>query len=156
MPSSFHHVPVLLHETLDALRPRPEGIYVDCTAGGGGHSAAIAELLAGGGRIIALDRDPAAVEAAQARIAEALADRPPNLRPRVDVVHAAFSQLDPVLGSLGLRPGDVDGLLADLGVSSHQLDRAERGFSFAKDGPLDLRMDTTAEPDATISCRKLF
>ena len=144
----FRHEPVLLRETLEALRPRPEGLYVDCTAGGGGHSAAIARQLAAGGRLIALDRDPAAVSAATETIDAALADRPAPLRPRVDVLHAPFSHLGPELHGLGVRPGQVDGLLADLGVSSTQLDQAERGFSFAQDAPLDMRMDPTSGPSA--------
>jgi 16S rRNA (cytosine1402-N4)-methyltransferase len=144
----YHHEPVLLRETLEALRPRPEGLYVDCTVGGGGHSAAIVRQLAAGGRLIALDRDPAAVRAATDSLDAALTDRPQPLRPRVDVVHAPFSRLGPELHGLGVSPGQVDGLLADLGVSSPQLDQAERGFSFNHDAPLDMRMNPTAGTSA--------
>lgn len=152
MSVPFQHEPVLLRETLDALRPRPEGLYVDCTVGGGGHSAAIAARLAAGGRLIALDRDPDAIEAARCTIDAALADRPEPLRPRVDLVHAPFSQLGPELRALGVVPGQVDGLLADLGVSSPQLDRPDRGFSFGRDGALDMRMD----PSTGVSAAELL
>ncbi len=142
----FHHVPVLLDETLDGLAIRPDGLYVDCTAGGGGHSSAIAARLPNG-RLIALDRDPDAVAAASARIGAAAAGA-------WEVVHAPFRDLDAVLTERGLQPGDVHGILADLGVSSHQLDTAERGFSFAADGPLDMRMDpTTGESAAELLAR---
>ena len=148
MSAPFHHEPVLLWETLEALRPRPEGLYVDCTVGGGGHSSALARLLTAGGRLIALDRDPDAIEAAGAAIEAALADRPPPLRPRFDLVHAPFSRLGAELRGLGVTPGTVDGLMADLGVSSPQLDRPDRGFSFARDGALDMRMDPSTGTSA--------
>lgn len=124
------HRPVLLAESLDALRLRPEGTYVDGTLGRGGHSRAILERLGPSGRLIALDRDPAAVAAA-ASIADA----------RFRIVHAPFSRLGETLDALGAGP--VHGMLFDLGVSSPQLDEPARGFSFRADGPLDMRMDPT-------------
>ena len=142
--SSFRHAPVLLAEAIDALQIRPDGTYIDCTAGGGGHSAAIASRLTAGGRLIAIDRDPDAIEAAAGAIHDAVVDRRSPLRPRVDMVHAPFSRLSVELHRLGVVPGRVDGLLADLGVSSPQLDRGERGFSFGQDAPLDMRMDPTS------------
>lgn len=145
---AFAHIPVLLGEALEALALDPSGTYVDCTAGGGGHSSGLASRLGPGGRLISLDRDPSAVAAATARIEAALADRPEAERPTWSVVHTPFSGFDRTLRGLGLVPGDVDGVLADLGVSSPQLDRADRGFSFSSDGPLDMRMDPTSGPTA--------
>ncbi len=133
--TAFAHAPVLLRETLEALAPPPGGLAVDCTAGGGGHSHALGEAVGPTGRLIALDRDPSAVAAARARLAD--------LQCRWEVVQAPFSELDAVLAGAGVAPGSVDAILADVGVSSHQIDTAERGFSFAADGPLDMRMDPT-------------
>jgi len=144
----FVHVPVLLGEALDALALRPSGTYVDCTAGGGGHSSEIASRLGPGGRLVSLDRDPSAVAAATARIGATLADRPESERPAWSVVHTPFSGFESALRGAGIEPGTVDGVLADLGVSSPQLDRPERGFSFGSDGPLDMRMDPTSGPTA--------
>ncbi|MBR2086682.1 MAG: 16S rRNA (cytosine(1402)-N(4))-methyltransferase RsmH, partial [Oscillospiraceae bacterium] len=124
----FQHVPVLLEEVLEGLDIRPDGIYVDGTVGGAGHSRQIASRLTGGGMLIGLDRDPYAVETASER----LADLPAR------VVHCNYSELREALDSLGI--GSVDGVLLDLGVSSHQLDEAERGFSYHQDAPLDMRM----------------
>jgi 16S rRNA (cytosine1402-N4)-methyltransferase len=120
----------LLREAIEALRIRPEGTYVDATFGRGGHSREILARLGATGRLIALDRDPAAVAAGQA-IADA----------RFTLVHAAFRRLGEVLDGLGI--GQVDGVLLDIGVSSPQLDTPERGMSFRFDAPLDMRMDTT-------------
>jgi 16S rRNA (cytosine1402-N4)-methyltransferase len=125
------HVPVLLEETLQALRLREDGFYVDATCGRGGHSQAILERLGPRGRVFALDRDPQAVSAVRARFA---ADA------RFEIHHASFSQLESLLAA---RAGRVDGVLFDLGVSSPQLDEAARGFSFLREGPLDMRMDPT-------------
>ena len=122
----FQHVPVLLEEVLEGLDIRPDGIYVDGTVGGAGHSRQIASRLTGGGMLIGLDRDPYAVETASER----LADLPAR------VVHCNYSELREALDSLGI--GSVDGVLLDLGVSSHQLDEAERGFSYHQDAPLDM------------------
>ncbi|OJX05575.1 MAG: 16S rRNA (cytosine(1402)-N(4))-methyltransferase [Burkholderiales bacterium 70-64] len=122
------HRTVLLDEAIEALAVRPAGHYVDCTFGRGGHSAAILERLGPEGRLLAIDRDPAAVQAAR------------DWRDaRFTIVHARFSDLDAVLDAHGF--GQVDGVLLDLGVSSPQLDDPARGFSFREDGPLDMRMD---------------
>ncbi|MEW5788492.1 MAG: 16S rRNA (cytosine(1402)-N(4))-methyltransferase RsmH [Pseudomonadota bacterium] len=124
------HVSVLLDGAVAALVTRPDGLYVDATFGRGGHSRAILARLGPAGRLIALDRDPAAVA-----VAAAMQD------PRFAVVHAAFSRLEAELAERGVE--EVDGVLFDLGVSSPQLDEAGRGFSFRFDGPLDMRMDTS-------------
>lgn len=127
----FSHVSVLLRECIEALNIKPNGIYVDCTAGGGGHSLEIVKRLTDGGRLIAIDRDEDALRAAGARLAD-YADR-------VTFVHSNYAMLQSVLADLGIPK--VDGVLADLGVSSYQLDTAERGFSYMQDAPLDMRMD---------------
>ncbi len=124
------HVSVLLAEAVAALAIKPAGIYVDATFGRGGHSRAILEFLGASGRLIALDRDPAAIAAGAALV-----------DPRFSLVHAAFSELDRVLDKLGVAL--VDGVLLDIGVSSPQLNTPERGMSFRFDAPLDMRMDTT-------------
>ncbi len=126
--SEFKHIPVLFNETIEALNVRPDGIYVDCTAGGGGHCAAVAERLTTG-RIIAIDQDPEAI----ANLHERFKDNN-----RVTIVHDNFVNISSILENLGID--GVDGIMADLGVSSHQLDTDERGFSFHKDAPLDMRM----------------
>ena len=126
--SEFKHIPVLFNETIDALNVRPDGIYVDCTAGGGGHCAAVAEKLTTG-RIIAIDQDPEAIENLRERFKD---------NGRVTVVHDNFVNIEAILKKLDID--GVDGIMADLGVSSHQLDTDERGFSFHKDAPLDMRM----------------
>src|SRR5262245_28312270 len=128
------HLPVLLDEVLTWLDPKPGGRYCDATLGAGGHSFAVLERSAPDGRVIGLDRDPDAIAAAGARL-QPFGDR-------VTLVHARFSEARAVLERLGMIP--VDGFLVDLGVSSPQLDRAERGFSFRTDGPLDMRMDPTS------------
>lgn len=124
------HRPVLLEEAVDALAIRADGVYVDATFGRGGHSRAILERLGPAGRLIALDRDPQAV-AAGSEIRD----------PRFSIAHAPFSELARVLDSA--QVGQVQGVLADLGVSSPQLEDPARGFSFRSDGPLDMRMDPT-------------
>lgn len=126
--SDFQHIPVLFYETVDALDIKPDGIYVDCTAGGGGHSAAVAEKLTTG-RLISIDQDPEAIATLQKRFAD---------NPKVTIVHDNFVNIKSVLSNLGII--GVDGVMADLGVSSHQLDTDARGFSFHKDAPLDMRM----------------
>ena len=126
--SDFQHSPVLFYETVDALDIKPDGIYVDCTAGGGGHSAAVAEKLTTG-RLISIDQDPEAIATLQKRFAD---------NPKVTIVHDNFVNIKSVLSNLGII--GVDGVMADLGVSSHQLDTDARGFSFHKDAPLDMRM----------------
>src|SRR3989475_260118 len=125
------HTPVLLEEVLEWLRIRPDGTYIDATLGAGGHSEAIAEKLTSG-RLISLDRDAQALELARQRLK--------IFGSKVTVVHAPFSRIAEVAQELGI-PG-VDGVLADLGVSSMQLDQGERGFSFREAAALDMRMDT--------------
>lgn len=127
------HKPVLLDEALAALAVCSDGLYVDGTFGRGGHSGEILARLGSGGRLLAFDRDPAAVAVAHERFGEDA---------RFSIHHGNFSELNDVLAERGLL-GQVDGLLLDLGVSSPQLDDPERGFSFSEDGPLDMRMDTS-------------
>ena len=131
---AFLHKPVLLGESLEALAIRQDGIYIDCTFGRGGHSAAILDRLGEHGRLVALDRDVEAVAAAAGRIGEDA---------RFVIEHASFDRLEEIAEKHGIA-GEVDGILLDLGVSSPQLDDAQRGFSFMNDGPLDMRMDTTS------------
>jgi len=126
----FSHRSVLLDECINGLAIKPDGIYVDGTAGGGGHSFEIAKHL-DSGRLIAIDQDEAAIAAASARLAP--------LGERAVVVRSNFSEISSVCDSLGIE--EIDGLLLDLGVSSYQLDTAERGFSYMSDAPLDMRMD---------------
>ena len=133
----FNHISVLLEESVNALDIKPDGIYVDCTAGGGGHSAEVLNKLSENGRMILFDRDPDAIETVTNRF------KGDN---RVTIIHSNFSEIKKVLQELNIT--GVDGIIADLGVSSHQLDTAERGFSFHYDAPLDMRMSqqgTTAE-----------
>ena len=128
--SEFIHRPVLLDECIQSLAIRPEGLYVDGTLGRGGHSGEIARRLTSG-RLIAIDRDQAALDAAQVRLADCME--------RVTLVHGNFRQMPEILKQLEVPA--VDGILLDLGVSSPQLDDPERGFSYQKDAPLDMRMD---------------
>lgn len=130
VPVAGAHIPVMLSETLAALNLRPEGVYVDATFGRGGHSQAILDRLGPKGRVLAMDRDPAAVAAAQTWDDS-----------RFAITHAAFSRLAEVVKRAAVMA--VDGVLFDLGMSSPQLDTPERGFSFRVDAPLDMRMDTT-------------
>ena len=133
MEKAYGHKPVLLSECLEALNLRPDGIYLDGTLGRAGHSQAILKRIPRG-RLIALDRDETALAAARERLAEDL--------DRVTLVHTNFSRLEQVLKELEIPA--VDGMLFDLGVSSPQLDEAERGFSYQQDAPLDMRMDSSA------------
>jgi len=130
------HVPVLLEESLNFLNVRAGGVVVDCTLGFGGHSLAIAKRLGATGRLICFDRDEQAMELAKARLA-GLAEELGAEMPVVEFVGRPFSEIAEVIS-----PGTLDGLLADFGVSSMQLDEAHRGFSFRHEGPLDMRMDT--------------
>ena len=126
----FHHISVLLNECIDNLNIRPDGIYVDGTMGGGGHSLEIAKRLTTG-RLICIDQDPNAHEAAGKRLAE--------YKDRITFVRDNFGNIRNILDSLGIEK--IDGMLLDIGVSSHQLDEAERGFSYQQDAPLDMRMN---------------
>lgn len=133
---AFSHIPVLLNEVLDGLDIKEDGIYVDATFGRGGHSRKILERLGPSGRLYGLDRDLTAVEAAKEIKDE-----------RFCITHSAFSNILEVCENLGIA-GKVDGILMDIGVSSPQIDDPSRGFSFDKDGPLDMRMDQSAKLDA--------
>lgn len=126
----FSHISVLFNETIDSLDIKEGGLYVDCTCGGAGHSRAILERL-GGGRLIAIDRDPDAVEVIKQRIGS---------DPRVEIVNRNFNEISDILNGR-----KADGVLADLGVSSFQLDNPERGFSFHSDAPLDMRMSKSGK-----------
>lgn len=128
----FNHISVLLKETVDSLNIRPDGLYVDCTAGGGGHSNEIQSHLTTG-RLISVDQDPDAVKTLEERFKD---------NSKVTVVHNNYENFDSILSSLGCVGSCVDGVMADLGVSSYQLDTAERGFSYHKDAPLDMRMSS--------------
>lgn len=144
--SSNVHVPVLLGSVLQGLKIKPDGCYVDGTFGRGGHSGEILKQLDSNGRLIGIDRDPQAIASA----AESLKDDP-----RVELIKGAYAQLETIISErqdISGRPllGRVDGLLLDLGVSSPQLDEAARGFSFLRDGPLDMRMD----PESGASARE--
>ncbi|MCK8920647.1 Ribosomal RNA small subunit methyltransferase H [Haemophilus influenzae] len=129
--SSSEHITVLLHEAVNGLALKENGIYIDGTFGRGGHSRLILSQLSSNGRLIAVDRDPHAIAEAH-KIQDS----------RFQIEHNSFSHIPEICDKLNLV-GKIDGILLDLGVSSPQLDEAERGFSFMKDGPLDMRMDTT-------------
>ncbi len=131
MMENFKHTTVLLDEAVNGLNIRHDGIYIDGTFGRGGHSRLILSQLGAAGRLLAIDRDPQAIAAAQA-----IDD------PRFTIIHGPFSELAEYVRERDLQ-GKIDGILLDLGVSSPQLDDAERGFSFMRDGPLDMRMDPT-------------
>lgn len=125
----FKHIPVLFNESIDALDIKPDGLYADCTAGGGGHSNAILDRLSENGRLVAVDRDPEAIATLTERF---------EGRENVSIVNDNFFNIKTILSRF--TDEGVDGILADLGVSSHQLDDAARGFSFHADAPLDMRM----------------
>lgn len=131
----FQHIPVLLKETLDYLKPKPGEIYVDGTMGGGGHSREIIKRILPSGHLIGIDRDPAAYKAASERLA--------NWSECFTPIHGNYVDIGNILKKLNIEA--VDGILLDLGVSSHQLDTPERGFSYHEDVRLDMRMDTTQE-----------
>ncbi len=132
MMTKNHHNSVMLSESIDGLNINTKGVYVDATFGRGGHTQCILDQLGDSGQLIAFDRDLEAVEFAKSNFND----------PRLIVIHSSFSKLENELERLDLI-GKIDGILMDLGVSSPQLDQAERGFSFNKDGPLDMRMDQT-------------
>ena len=125
----FKHIPVLFRESIDALDIKPDGLYADCTAGGGGHSNAILDRLSANGRLVAIARDPEAIETLTKRF---------EGRENVSIVNDNFFNIKSILSQF--TDEGADGILADLGVSSHQLDDAARGFSFHADAPLDMRM----------------
>lgn len=135
----FHHLPVMLDECLEGLNIRPDGTYVDCTLGGAGHSTQILKRLSGG-RLFGIDRDSEAIEAASARLS--------GLNPNAsfEAIHGNFHDAPELLSARGVT--HVDGILADLGVSSHQLDVRSRGFSYHDNAPLDMRMDQTQDLNA--------
>lgn len=137
----FSHYSVLLNESVDGLSIKPDGIYVDCTLGGGGHSEAIASRLGDGGRLIAIDQDTAAIAASKIRLEK--------YSERIEFVRDNFRNVGDVLTRLGVDK--IDGAVIDLGVSSYQLDTPERGFSYMHDAPLDMRMD----PDAPLSAHEV-
>jgi 16S rRNA (cytosine1402-N4)-methyltransferase len=132
IPKDNSHIAVLLDEAIDGLAINPDGCYIDCTFGRGGHSAHILSQLSDKGRLIAIDRDPSAIVAAEKFKNDA----------RFTIEHQGFAELEHMVESQQLVE-KIDGILLDLGVSSPQLDEAQRGFSFMKDGPLDMRMDTS-------------
>lgn len=133
---NFTHITVLLNETVDALEVKPDGVYVDCTLGGAGHTSLILSRLGENGRVIGIDRDDEALNNAKEKVKDG----------RLITVKDNFENIASVVSSLGLET--VDGILMDLGVSSHQLDVAERGFSYMQDAPLDMRMDRSAALNA--------
>ena len=136
---AFSHYSVLLAESVEGLNIKPDGIYVDCTLGGGGHSAKIAsQLTAAGGRLISIDQDSAAIAASMERLKE--------YEDRIEFVRDNFKNVGAILEHLGIEK--IDGAIIDLGVSSYQLDTPERGFSYMHDAPLDMRMDTDASLNA--------
>ena len=141
MQEEFRHETVLLRESVEGILGDPDGIYVDCTMGGGGHSAAIADRLGSSGCLVGIDQDPAAVQAGRLRLAGA--------KPTIHVVRGNFREIGAVLDQLEI--GQVDGILFDLGVSSHQIDLPQRGFSYMNDGPLDMRMN----PEQSLTAQEI-
>lgn len=134
----FLHLPVLLNETISALAVKPDGVYVDGTAGGGGHSSEILKRLKSG-RLVCIDQDPDAIETLHERF---------DGHDNVTIVKSNFAEIKNVLSELGIS--GVDGVLLDIGVSSHQLDTAERGFSYHYDAPLDMRMSQSGKTAADL------
>lgn len=131
----FEHIPVLLNECIEGLDIKPDGIYVDCTLGGAGHSSEIAARLSEKGRLIGIDQDNEALAAAKKRL---------SAYKNVVYVHSNFAAIESIAEEQGLYASGVDGFLLDIGVSSHQLDEADRGFSYNYDAPLDMRMNRDA------------
>lgn len=145
METPYEHRPVMLEAVIELLAPVSGGVYCDATVGGGGHAEQVLRASAPDGRLVGIDRDPEAVRAARERLA--------RFGDRVEIVHGRFSDLETLLARAGVRR--VDGLLVDLGVSSHQLDTAARGFSFARVGPLDMRMDQAGGETAATLLERL-
>jgi len=135
----FEHTPVLLNETLEYLDPKPGGVYIDGTLGGAGHSSEIIKRIVPGGKLLGIDQDSNAIDAAKRRL-EAYKDN-------VVIVRDNFRNIKAIALQKGFK--EVDGILLDIGVSSHQLDEKERGFSYMHDGPLDMRMDTESSLNAS-------
>ncbi|MBR6756208.1 MAG: 16S rRNA (cytosine(1402)-N(4))-methyltransferase RsmH [Peptococcaceae bacterium] len=131
----FKHIPVLYHEIMEIMAPQPGEVFVDCTLGGGGHSKGFLERISPTGTLIGIDQDTNALAAAQANLAA--------YEGRVTYVHSNYSDLDRILSENA--PEGVDGILFDIGVSSHQLDEKDRGFSYMQDAPLDMRMNREQE-----------
>ena len=132
--SEFNHISVLLNEVIEALNIKKDGVYVDCTLGGAGHATKIVEKLSKEGRFIGIDRDMEAIEAAKARLMLLNENKP-----TINIIRENFKNIENILNDLDIE--SVDGVLFDLGVSSHQIDTRERGFSYIADGELDMRMD---------------
>ena len=141
MQEEFRHETVLLRESVEGILGDPDGIYVDCTLGGGGHSAALADRLSPSGCLVGIDQDPAALQAGRLGVW--------GVRPTVHVVQGNFREIGAVLDQLGI--GQVDGILFDLGVSSHQIDLPQRGFSYMNNGPLDMRMN----PEQSLTAQEI-
>lgn len=137
----FHHIPVMLNEVIAHLNLQQNGTYIDCTLGGGGHTEKIIEKILPGGRVIGIDQDPYALAAASKRLSQYEAN--------VVYVHSNFYRLKDVIAEVGIE--EVNGVLFDLGVSSHQLDEGDRGFSYKQEAPLDMRMN----PSDTMTAEKL-
>lgn len=146
------HIPVLLKQTLEVLNPRPGQTFVDCTLGLGGHSAAILERLKPDGRLISIDLDPANIIEARVQL-QKVKGREGTVR--FDIVHDNFANIESVLASLDIGPGAVDGVLADIGVASTQIDSPERGFSYRRPGPLDMRMDPSRGEPASVIINRM-
>jgi len=134
----FHHLSVMADEVIDGLKIKPNGIYVDCTLGGAGHSSRIAQRLNSEGMLIGIDQDEIAVQAAKERLSQ--------YDCQIKIIHDNFKNLNNILQAAAIK--QVDGILFDLGISSPQIDDAERGFSYMQDAPLDMRMDRTAAVSA--------
>lgn len=145
------HIPVLLRQVLEVLDPKPGQTIVDCTLGLGGHASAILERLKPDGRLIGLDLDPENLADARVKL-QRVKGREGTVR--FDLFHSNFAALDQILEQAGVAPGTVDGVLADIGVASTQIDNPERGFSYRRPGPLDMRMDPTrGEPASALLAR---
>lgn len=145
MDAPFEHEPVLVESVLQLLAPQAGGVYCDATLGGGGHAERVLEASGPDGKLIGIDRDPEAIAAARKRLG--------RFGNRVSILHGSFSELETLLATVGVK--SIDGLVVDLGVSSHQLDTAERGFSFMRVGPLDMRMDSTQSETASTLLKRL-
>ncbi len=143
---NFHHLPVMFAECMEGLNIKEDGIYVDCTAGGGGHSSGIVERLGDQGKLISLDKDDEALAACEEKRAAMGAEG------KWVLVKSDFGRIGEVLEGLNIEK--IDGVLADLGVSSHQIDTAERGFSYMQEGPLDMRMNQQQELSAEVVVNK--